>query len=110
MGEKILIIDDDPAVRDSLSEWLELQGFQVFTAEGGRQGIRLARAHHPDVIVCDFSMPGEDGLSVLEALKSHAATADIPFVLFTGGFGPARADGADRVVASYAELRSQLLG
>lgn len=83
MEEKILIIDDDLAVLNSLSEWLELQGFHVFTAEGGQQGVKLAREHHPDVVVCDFSMPEEDGLGVLEALRSDSATADIPFVMFT---------------------------
>ena len=82
-GEKILIIDDDPGVLDSFAEWFELQGYDVLTAEGGQQGVKLAQEYQPDVIVCDFSMPEVDGLSVLEALRSNSETAEIPFVMFS---------------------------
>lgn len=86
----ILVIEDDPGMRENLREILRLEGFTVHEAADGPAGIAAAHAHRPDLILCDVAMPGADGHQVLAALKQQPATATIPFVFLT-----ARSDHAD---------------
>jgi CheY-like chemotaxis protein len=79
----VLVVDDDPAVRDLMGRYLAREGFRVATAAGGEEGLRLARDLQPAAITLDVLMPGMDGWSVLGALKTDAATADIPVVMLT---------------------------
>ena len=87
---KLVIIDDDVAVRSNLLELFEMEGFEVFGAKNGRVGVQLALQHLPDLIVCDIMMPELDGYGVLEELRQEFATATIPFIFLT-----AKADKAD---------------
>lgn len=80
---KILIIEDQPQMRRNLAFILEMEKFQVFTAENGRQGLELLRQHTPDLIICDVMMPELDGYGVLQALRAEAATATLPFLFLT---------------------------
>ena len=82
-SSRVLVIDDDAAVRDLMTRFLGKEGFRVATAAGGEEGLRLARELQPDVITLDVLMPGMDGWSVLAALKADAALADIPVVMLT---------------------------
>jgi PAS domain S-box-containing protein len=79
----VLVIDDDAAARELVSRFLQKQGLAVEVAADGRAGLEAARQHHPDVITLDVMMPGLDGWSVLTALKSDPATADIPVVMLS---------------------------
>jgi signal transduction histidine kinase/CheY-like chemotaxis protein len=79
----ILVIDDDPAVRDLMRRFFNKEGFRVKTAAGGEEGLRLARETYPDVITLDVIMPGMDGWAVLSVLKSEALLADIPVIMVT---------------------------
>ncbi|MEO1979812.1 MAG: response regulator, partial [Fuerstiella sp.] len=79
----VLVIDDDPNVRELLSWFLTEEGLQVITASGGTDGIELAARHTPSVITLDLIMPDIDGWSVLAALKASERTANIPVVLVT---------------------------
>jgi CheY-like chemotaxis protein len=79
----VLVIDDDPAVRDLLQRLLAREGYRVLPAAGGEEGLRLARAARPDAITLDVLMPGTDGWAVLAALKADPALADIPVVMLT---------------------------
>jgi signal transduction histidine kinase/DNA-binding response OmpR family regulator len=79
----ILVIDDDPAVRDVVRRFLVKEGFRVATAAGGEEGLRLARELRPDAITLDVMMPGLDGWAVLSQLKGDGATASIPVVMLT---------------------------
>jgi PAS domain S-box-containing protein len=79
----VLVVDDDPAARDRLRQLLTAEGFRVKTANGGAEGLRLARALHPTVITLDVIMPQMDGWSVLTALKADAALAHIPVIMLT---------------------------
>ena len=79
----ILVIDDDPVVRDIMSRTLEKEGFRVRQANGGAEGLRLARALRPDAITLDVMMPGMDGWAVLAALKADPDLADTPVVMVT---------------------------
>jgi CheY-like chemotaxis protein len=82
-ASKVLVIDDDTAARDLMSRGLAKEGFQVFTAASGDEGIRMAKEVRPDVITLDVLMPGMDGWAVLRALKSDAEVADIPVIMVT---------------------------
>ena len=79
----VLVIDDEPAVRDLMQRFLSREGFRVVTAAGGEEGLRLARELKPDAITLDVMMPGMDGWAVLSALKADVAIADIPVVMLT---------------------------
>ncbi|HEX2623250.1 MAG TPA: response regulator, partial [Phototrophicaceae bacterium] len=80
---RILVIDDDPNVRDLLSRFLSHEGFQVTTAVSGHEGLRRAKELKPDVITLDVMMPGMDGWAVLTALKADPETSAIPVVMLT---------------------------
>ena len=79
----VLVVDDDAAVRDLLGRFMSREGFHVETAADGAAGLRRARELLPDVITLDVLMPELDGWSVLTALKSDPALADIPVVMLT---------------------------
>jgi len=64
---------------------LRAHGHQVVEATRGRDGLALARAEHPDLILVDYHMPEMDGLAVVEGLKGDPATRSIPVVAFTSG-------------------------
>lgn len=81
----ILVIDDDDLVLSTLTELLSAHGHQVLPALRGRDGLALARAEHPDLILVDYHMPEMDGLAVVAGLKGDAATRNIPVVAFTSG-------------------------
>ena len=80
---KVLVIDDDPAMREGLSRMLSQEGFWVAVAADGCEGLQLARTLHPDVITLDILMPGVDGWEVLAQLKEDPNLASIPVVLLT---------------------------
>jgi len=79
----VLVIDDDPTVRDLMNRFLGKEGFQVKTASRGEEGLRLAKELRPDVITLDVLMPEMDGWAVLTALKTDPELADIPVVMLT---------------------------
>ncbi len=81
----ILVIDDDRIIRRSLSELLRVAGgYEVTTAEDGQEGVELAQADPPDLIICDVEMPNLDGYGVVEALQQDEIMATIPFIFLTG--------------------------
>src|SRR5216117_1073625 len=81
---KILVIDDEEAFRGSLKTMLEKKGFDVLQAPSGALGVQLARAHLPDLILCDVNMGGVGGNLTLYALRRDPQIASIPFILMSG--------------------------
>ena len=82
-GRTVLVIDDDPTVRDLMDRFLVKQGFSVITAASGIEGLRLAREARPAAITLDVMMPDLDGWTVLAALKGDPTLAGIPVILVT---------------------------
>jgi len=80
MASKILVIDDDPAVRSAFKLILEEDNFSVREAENGTQGIEMAIAERPDLIFLDLRMPGIDGVETLRRLKAMDETLNIYIV------------------------------
>ena len=79
----ILIIEDETAIRELISELLILEGFDVAEAVNGREGIAIAQSVLPDLIICDVMMPEIDGHGVLQALQKNPQTVSIPFIFLT---------------------------
>ncbi|HET7535040.1 MAG TPA: response regulator transcription factor [Candidatus Didemnitutus sp.] len=82
--EKILVIDDDAKMRRQIAALLAHEGYATFEARNGREGVTLAKQEHPDLIVCDITMPEMNGHRVLEALRTDAGMAHTPFIFLTG--------------------------
>ena len=80
----VLIIDDELALLELLTKTLLQEGFRVLRASDGRKGVEFATSYLPDVIILDFSMPGFDGGKVVEQLRAHPRTKDIPILIQTG--------------------------
>jgi len=81
--DTILVIDDDPAVRDLMSRFLGKLGFNVLTVGSGDEGLRLAKRVRPAVITLDVVMHDCDGWSVLRRLKADAELSKIPVIMVT---------------------------
>jgi signal transduction histidine kinase/FixJ family two-component response regulator len=81
--ETILVIDDDPAVRDLMSRSLGKLDFNVVAVSSGDEGLRVAKQVHPVIITLDVIMPNRDGWSVLHQLKADPELANIPVIMVT---------------------------
>lgn len=85
--QRILVIDDDPAITSVLRRGLTYEGFAVETAAGGAEGMAIARDRYPDLVILDIMMPGVDGLEVLQRLR--AVDTQLPILLLTAKDAPA---------------------
>ena len=106
---RILIIEDEDAIRANLRRFLRMEGYEVVEAADGRAGVEAARAHLPDLIICDLMMPELDGFAVLKAVRGDPVTRGIAFCFLTASAekdtrqtGLAR--GADEYITKPFEL------
>lgn len=81
--KKVLVIEDESAVRANILELLEAEDFEAVGAENGFIGAIWAQENLPDLIICDVMMPEVDGYEVLSALRQVSETAAIPFIFLT---------------------------
>jgi CheY-like chemotaxis protein len=79
----VLVIDDDPTVRDLMRRYMAAEGIHTAVAASGEAGLRLARELRPGAITLDVLMPGMDGWAVLAALKADPQLADIPVIMLS---------------------------
>ena len=79
----VLVLEEDPVVRDCAAEVLTDDGYVVIQAAGGSSGIEQALRSPPDLVLCDLLMPGVDGFGVLARLRAEPATAHVPFIFIT---------------------------
>jgi DNA-binding response OmpR family regulator len=86
----VLVVDDDPVVRDVVGKYLERDGHTVFEAGDGRRAMQLFEERHPELVVLDVMLPELDGLELCRRIR---ASSEVPVILLT-----ARAEEADRVV------------
>ena len=80
---KVLAIDDDPIALELIRAVLEPVGYTVLIARGGEEGVALAQAELPDVVLLDLAMPEVDGFAFVERLKDDPVTDAIPIVILT---------------------------
>ena len=81
--KKILIIEDEEALRQAMVDKFNREGFFVIEAKDGEEGLDLAIKNHPDIILLDIIMPKIDGLSMLKQLRSDAWGKDVPILILT---------------------------
>jgi len=79
--QRVLVVDDDPSVRNFLKRGLAYEGFAVDLAESGEVGLKMARERQPDFVILDLMMPGIDGLEVLRRLR--AVDEQLPVIMLT---------------------------
>lgn len=79
--EKILVIDDDQSIRETLTTFLKRQGYNPVSAEDGMKGIRAVKEDFPELVICDYKMPKMTGLEVLEKIKE--INPGIHFIMIT---------------------------
>lgn len=80
---KILIIEDNPVNMELAVDLLSAAGFRVFTANNAEDGVQVAVAEQPALVLMDISLPGTDGLQATRALKANPVTAQLPVVALT---------------------------
>ena len=85
---RILIIDDEKAIRDSFGAYLEDCGYDTFTAEDGRIGLSAFEREHPDLVIVDLRMPEVDGIQVLEQISRISPLTRVIFGTFPATFSP----------------------
>ncbi|MCB0309886.1 MAG: response regulator [Bdellovibrionales bacterium] len=99
MGKRVLVVDDDPLIRDLVEAVLEGEGYEVVLAEDGQRGVDILdsepRPLKFDFIVLDVVMPGMNGLDVMTRIKLHGHTQTIPVLMLTGE------DKAEDIMAGY---------
>jgi DNA-binding response OmpR family regulator len=81
MAARILVIDDELPLLESMTDILELSGYETLTANSGRAGIDCIKSDRPQLVLCDLMMPGTDGFEVLNETQADANTAHIPVVV-----------------------------
>lgn len=80
---RILVIEDNPSLREEICSSLRNEGYRVFEADNGSKGVDHAKLHHPDLILCDIMMPEMNGYEVLNELSHQSQTKIIPFIFIT---------------------------
>jgi len=81
--KKILIIEDEEAIRETIAEILQIRDFEVIKAENGEVGYEKAVECNPDLVICDMMMPRMDGIDTITAFRNHATLNYIPFVFLS---------------------------
>jgi CheY-like chemotaxis protein len=80
IAPRIALIDDDRSWLEVLSEYLQRKGFRVYTATGATEGLAMLREHSIPLVVCDYDMPGMDGLELIRTLHQQRANVGILMV------------------------------
>ena len=93
MNSIVLVVEDEPAIRDLLRLHLTLAGFDMHEVGDGRKGLDLARAQRFDVVILDIMLPGLDGVTLCRALRAEGANRNTPILMLT-----ARDTESDKVV------------
>lgn len=83
MERKILVVEDHPDSRDLLAIYLRMQGYTVYTAEDGREGMKLLQLDCPDLIITDLSMPHMDGAEFIKQVRRMPACLNLPIIVMT---------------------------
>jgi len=79
----ILVIEDDPRIRQLLIDGLASQGYQLLEADNGLEALKLIETHKPNLCIVDLNMPKVDGLAFLQALRHRPETKDVPSIVLT---------------------------
>ena len=81
--KRLLLVDDDPNLILLVRDYLEFRGYNVMTAENGRQALEVLENEDPDMIICDVMMPEMDGYTLVEQVRENISTNHIPFLFLS---------------------------
>ncbi|MBI4051904.1 MAG: response regulator transcription factor [Elusimicrobia bacterium] len=84
MKENLLIVDDDAHLRESLAEVLDLDGFKCFQAGTAKEGLEMAKLHHPQVVILDIQLPDSSGFQICQDLRR--TSKQMVLIMMTGRF------------------------
>ncbi len=87
MGKKVLVVDDEPDIRNMLTVRLQANGFTVAAAANGREGLTMMEDFKPDLVILDVLMPEMDGFEVFKIMKKDPKKVDIPVLMLTARGG-----------------------
>jgi DNA-binding response OmpR family regulator len=93
MAQRVLIVDDDPAIVKIVLSYLQQAGFAVLTAPDGERALQIVRQERPDLVVLDVMLPNSDGWEVTRRIRADAALAATPIILLT-----ARIEDTDKII------------
>ena len=96
----ILVIEDEPEVRNFASRVLELEGYRVLQAEHSEEGVRLLREGRINLVLLDLRLPGHDGWGVLKQIKGEPELSAIPVIVFTASARVSRQERALKMGAA----------
>jgi two-component system phosphate regulon response regulator PhoB len=82
--KKIVVIEDEPDIVEVVSYNLKREGYNVLSVERGDEGLNLVRNQSPDLVILDLMLPGMDGLSICQQMKSDPLVRDIPVIIISG--------------------------
>lgn len=116
MSFTILVVDDEPALRDLIGQMLEIGGYGVLEAGDGEEALDMIDETPPDAVILDVMMPEMDGITVCKTLRSNPATAVLPIIMLSGktqreAVNEGLAAGANKYLckpASFEELMDSL--
>ncbi len=91
--QRILVVDDDPAIVKVVRSYLEQAGYEVLTAADGERALQIVRRERPDLVVLDVMLPHRDGWELTRTIRADAALAAMPIILLT-----ARVEDADKII------------
>ena len=86
MDTRVLIVDDDPAIRKSMSDFIEYSGYKSLQAESGLKALELLKVNHVDVVITDIMMPGMNGLELTDLIKKDYDTEVIVITGYSGDY------------------------
>lgn len=107
MGDKVLVVDNEKAMRDMLSEFLTGEGYEVILASSGEEALELADIEKPKLILLDLAMPGLGGMLACKKIKTQKSTQLIPIIVlsaFKEGRKQAVEAGADEFIQKPIQL------
>ncbi len=110
--KKILIIDDNPAITDSMTLLLDFEGYDVSTLSKGSEVFKFLEVEWPGLIVLDMWLSGEDGRDICRKLKSEDGTKNIPIIMMSASRGleqSALEAGADAFIAKPFDMDEMLV-
>ncbi|MFK7880625.1 response regulator transcription factor [Roseobacter sp.] len=97
MGKQVLLVEDELNIVEAIKFLLSREGWQVDTHSNGTDAAEVIRDRNPDLVVLDVMLPGKSGFDILEELRGHQQTADLPVLMLT-----ARGQSRDREMAEKA--------
>ncbi len=89
-GQKILVVDDEPAIRELIVAVLEDEGYEAIGAGSGSRALELLPMERPDLVLMDIMMPEMDGREALRRMREQPDLAGIPVVMMSAAFAPDR--------------------